>query len=73
MATYWQIEDWVQQRYGFVPSSGWIAHVKELHGLPVQRASSGRRLWWSDPCPPDRLPAIEAAFRHFGMLGDDAP
>jgi hypothetical protein len=67
MATYKQIGHHVKMHYGFAPKSCWIAHVKELSGLPVKRAwnrsSQGRKV----PCPPDKVEPIRAALRHFGM------
>ena len=38
MVTYDDIEGYVRRYYDFVPKSCWIAHVKELNGLPVRRA-----------------------------------
>ena len=68
MATYSEISNFVKEAFGFAPKSCWIAHVKELSGLPVKRAwnrsSQGRKV----PCPPGKVEPIRAAFRHFGML-----
>jgi hypothetical protein len=66
---YRKIQDWVRQRYGFVPQPCWIAHGKALFGLPVRRAHnrSGRR---RKPCPLERRQAIRSAFVHFGLLPD---
>jgi hypothetical protein len=68
MATYREVSDFVRRNFGFVPKSCWIAHVKELSGLPVKRAwnrsSQGRKM----PCPLEKVEPIRAAFRHFGML-----
>jgi len=38
MATYADIVDYARERSGFAPKTCWIAHVKELNGLPVRRA-----------------------------------
>jgi len=68
MATYRQIQWYVRTRHGFVPLTGWIAHVKELQGLPVRPAPNRRgteRRW---PCPADKRAAIEAALCHVGVL-----
>jgi hypothetical protein len=67
MATYAAIQSWVHQRHGFAPKTCWIAHGKEMAGVPVRRAWN--RGWHerTNPCPPEKLPAIMAAFRHFGM------
>jgi hypothetical protein len=68
MATYKQISDWVKRRFGFVPKKGWIAHTKEMLGIPVRfarnRHDPNRRVV---PCPYDRQIAIQAAFRYFKM------
>jgi hypothetical protein len=68
MATYRQIQDWVRASHGFMPKPCWIAHCKELEGLPVKvshrRHSAGFR---QVPCPPEKRNAIRAAFEHFGM------
>jgi hypothetical protein len=68
MATYAQVQGYVRRTYGFVPQTGWIAHVKELHGLPVRRASNRRGAERLSACPAGRRAAIEEALRHFGML-----
>lgn len=69
MATYAQIQEYVRSQYGFTPQTCWIAHVKELCGLPVRQAYNrydpGVR---EKPCPPEKVEPIKAAFRHFGMI-----
>ncbi len=69
MATYKEIQDYVKATYGFVPKSCWIAHMKELCGIPVKQApnrvSSANR---KRPCPEDKQQYIEKAFRHFNMI-----
>ena len=67
MATYRELQDWVREECGWVPQTCWIAHCKELQGLPVGRAHNraGPR---KKPCPPDKRPAIFEAFRHFGVI-----
>lgn len=68
MATYAQIQEYVRRVYGFVPMTGWIAHVKELHGLPVRRAPNRPGAERVSPCPADKRLAIEDALRHVGLL-----
>ena len=67
MATYSEIQDWVNSQYGWMPQTCWIAHCKEIAGLPVStawnRANEGR----AKPCPPDKRDAILEAFEFFGM------
>lgn len=68
MATYRQIQEWVRQKYGFVPKTCWIADVKQRSGLSVRRASnriSNSRVY---PCPKDKEGPIKAALKHFNML-----
>ena len=67
--TYAEIAAWVRARYGFVPQTCWIAHCRELNGLPLRKAPNrtGAR---QKPCPADKRGAIEHAFRHFGLIDD---
>jgi hypothetical protein len=67
--TYGAIQKFVQRRHGFVPTTGWITHVKAIAGLPTRRAANrsgrSRRIV---PCPPDKREAIEQALRHFHLI-----
>ena len=69
MATYAELREYVRARYGRSVKTCWIAHMKELSGLPVRtspnRMSPTRR---KHPCPEWARPMIEDAMRHFGML-----
>jgi len=69
MATYKQIREYVKQKFGYTPKDCWIAHTKELSGLPVKRSHrrTGERVY---PCPEVKLGDIQDAFRHFRMIGD---
>lgn len=62
-----EIQEWIYNRYGFVPHPFWISHCRQLylHGP----AEESRHPWHE--CPPDKRPAIKAAFLYFGILGDD--
>jgi hypothetical protein len=64
MATYEEIQDFIKQKYGFTQKTCWIAHVKEICGLPVRKNRLGER---SHPCPPERIENIKDAFKHFKM------
>lgn len=68
MATYKAIQGYVKTNYGFVPKTCWIAHAKEVCGIPVKVASNR---YSKDsrvvPCPSEKLDAIKAAFAHFKM------
>lgn len=68
MATYKRIQDWVKQNYGFTPKTCWIAHVKEMSGLPVRKAPNRRDAERVYLCPPEKVEPIRAALRHFGMI-----
>lgn len=67
MATYKQIQDYVKKENGFVPKTCWIAHAKEISGLPVKKSHKrkGKR---QVPCPPNKLKPIQNDFRHFRMV-----
>jgi len=69
VATDAEIKKFVQGHHGFIPKAGWIAHVKEVHGIPTLREAKRARLDRNvEPCPPEKREAIEEAFRHFGMI-----
>ena len=68
MATYKEIQDWVKAEYEFVPKTCWIAHCKELEGLPVRCAPNRIGKTRAVPCPETERPAIMHAFRHFNMI-----
>ncbi|OLC74575.1 MAG: hypothetical protein AUH78_10875 [Gemmatimonadetes bacterium 13_1_40CM_4_69_8] len=68
MATYDEVSDYVKRQFGFAPKTCWIAHVKELNGLPVGRAWNRAGRGRIVPCPEDKRPAIERAFHHFRMI-----
>lgn len=67
MATYKQIQTYVKEEYGFVPKSCWIAHCKEIYGLPlkVSRRGNKPRVY---PCPIEKREVIKVAFIHFKMV-----
>jgi len=69
MATYRQIQDDVRAVTGRSVKTCWIAHVKELNGLP-RRDAPNRQSPTSrvEPCPPEMRALIEASMRKFGML-----
>ena len=52
MATYKQIANYVKQKSGFVPKTGWIAHVKEINGLKPRRSPNRQGAGRMVPCPP---------------------
>jgi hypothetical protein len=64
------IEQWIHERYGFVPHPFWISHCKELFLLCGELSSETRRPWHE--CPPDKRLIIREAFAHFGMMEEHA-
>ena len=66
-ATYEEIQAFVKSKYGFVPKTCWIAHVKEICGLPLGQAwnRSDKR---TNPCPKEKIDIIKEAFKHFNMI-----
>jgi hypothetical protein len=69
MATDPEIQKFVQRHHGFIPKAGWIAHVKEAHGISTLRgANLARRGRDIEPCPAEKREAIEEALRHFGLI-----
>ena len=64
---YKKIQCWIQENYGWTPKTCWIAHCKELAGLPVKSAPNRHGDARAVPCPADKQHAIFAAFRHFDM------
>ena len=67
MATNTEIQKFVQRHHGFIPKTGWIAHVKKIHGIPTLReANRARRSRAIEPA--EKREAIEEALRHFGVL-----
>ncbi len=69
MATYKQLQGYVKDRYGVSIKSCWIAHMKEICGLDVKmshrRYAPNSRV---NPCPDNKKPMIEDAFRHYIMI-----
>jgi hypothetical protein len=43
MAKYAEIRKFVQRHHGFVPKTGWIAHIEEIRGL-ARSAPAARRV-----------------------------
>lgn len=68
MATYNEIQSWVKAKHGWIPKTCWIAHCKEIVGLPVSNAPNRKSDSRMVPCPAEKQEAILSAFQHFGML-----
>jgi hypothetical protein len=71
MATYKEIQNYIRGKYNYSIKSCWIAHAKELFGLPVRNApnriSKDSR---TNPCPKEKESIIKEAFKNFGMIND---
>ena len=65
---YEEIQAFIKSKEGYVVKTCWIAHVKELNGLPLRTAHNRHGAIRTNPCPPEKRADIEEAFRHFGML-----
>ena len=68
MASYQEIKNYVLEKHRHRVKSGWIAHAKEVYGIPVKKAGNRKgkeRLW---PFPKKNLPLIKEAFEHFDMI-----
>jgi hypothetical protein len=69
MATYKEVQDYVKSNYGFVPKTCWIAHMKEICGVPVKVAPNRYSVEKREkPCPPEKMTAIKNAFVYFKMI-----
>ena len=40
MASYREIKNYVLEKHGRRVKSGWIAHAKEVYGIPVKKAGN---------------------------------
>ena len=71
-ATYKEIEEWVQEHYGFHVTNLNIAQVKQKHGI-IERENYNKPKSPNSKQPGSsdmRIKAIEEAMRHFQMIGE---
>ena len=69
MATYEMIQDDVRNRHGRHVKTCWIAHVKEINGLPLRPAPNRRPgAERKHPFPKWARPLIEDSMQRGGML-----
>ncbi|MBP5607330.1 MAG: 23S rRNA (uracil(1939)-C(5))-methyltransferase RlmD [Lachnospiraceae bacterium] len=69
-ATYKEIQDWVQEKYGFHVTNLNIAQVKQIHGI-IERENYNKAKSADSKqpgCPEEKVKAIEDAMRHFQMI-----
>jgi hypothetical protein len=58
-----EIQKWISRQHGFVPESAWLLHCKEQFGLVAPGTAPKE-----NPCPSEKVAAIQQAFRRFGLL-----
>ena len=69
-ATYDEIREWIQEKYGFHVSRLNIAQIKRKHGLDMRenynlpKSEESRQ----PNCPEEKEKAIEEALKHFKMI-----
>jgi 23S rRNA (uracil-5-)-methyltransferase RumA len=69
-ATYKEIQDWVQEKYGFHVTNLNIAQVKQKHGI-IERENYNKPKSSDSKqpgCPEEKVKAIEDAMQHFQMI-----
>ena len=69
-ATYKEIEEWVQENYGFHVTNLNIAQVKQKHGI-IERENYNKPKSEDSRqpgCSEEKVKAIEDAMRHFQMI-----
>ena len=69
-ATYEQIQEWIQEKYGFHVTHLNIAQVKRKHGIVERKNYNKPKTPDSRQpgCPDDKVKAIEDALKHFQMI-----
>jgi 23S rRNA (uracil1939-C5)-methyltransferase len=69
-ATYKEIQDWVQEKYGFHVTNLNIAQVKQKHGIIERENYNKPKSENSNQpgCPEEKIKAIEDAMQHFQMI-----
>ena len=71
MATYNEIQAYIERYYSFMPHACWIAEVKELCHIPHQREAPnrlGKEREKSNSCPKEKIPFIKDALQYSKML-----
>ena len=69
-ATYQEIQDWVQEKYGFHVTNLNIAQVKQKHGI-IERENYNKPKSENSRqpgCPEEKAKAIEEAMKYFQMI-----
>ncbi len=63
-----EIQKYCKKHFNVTAKNTYIAHAKELNGIPVLRATnrkSDKRLW---PCPVKMQPLLKIAFIDLGII-----
>lgn len=60
-----EIQQWVEEHYGFVPHPYWIRHCRELFLGSLGQTREGHKPWHH--CPEEKREALREAFLHFGL------
>ncbi len=68
MATYKQIQNYVKQKYGFIPKTCWIADLKSQYRLTTRVAYNRKGKERTYPCPKNKEKYIIEALRYFKMI-----
>lgn len=67
--TYKDIQEYIREKYKFVAQTCWIADVKEMCGLKVEKAhnrlSDDSRV---KKCPKEKIGYIKEALRYFDII-----
>lgn len=58
------IEEWVCERYGFVPHPFWISDCRQFY----LNEENSQTVDCRHKCPPEKRLIIREAFVHFGLL-----
>lgn len=69
MATYRMIQNYIKNKYNYIPKTCWIAHAKEVYGIKVKKSIN--RIDCHDrvyPCPENKLEDLKEAFEYFNMI-----
>ena len=72
-AAYQEIQEWIQEKYGFHVTHLHIVQVKQKHGI-IERENYNKPKSEDSRqpgCPEEKEKAIEEALKHFQMLEVD--
>jgi len=69
MANYAKIQEYVNNKYSFSVKTCWIAHMKEICGLPLRVATNRQDISLrTNPCPLDKRGSILSALLELGLI-----